>query len=102
MWVLNPFFTVFIIFMTIIARAVVSRDTIFQSLSLEGLKSRLATFKSRKMGMSQLYLLFLWNYISDPNMPKESYSRLPFVRLLILQLRRIIAVNPQMNILMSL
>jgi len=68
------------LFTVIITRAVVSRDTIFQSLGLEGLKSRspsrLGTLKSRKMVMSWPYLLFLlWNYFSIkiPNMPKESY-----------------------------
>ena len=33
-----------------------SRDTIFQILGLEGVKSRLGTLKSRKMRMSRPYL----------------------------------------------
>jgi len=64
-------------------RAVVSQDTVFQSLGLESLKSRspsrLGTLKSRKMGMSRPYLLFLlWNYFSIQMCRKNPILRLPY------------------------
>jgi len=50
-------------------------------LALEGLKSRsrLGIFKSRKITMSRLYLIFLlWNYFSIQICRKNPISRLPY------------------------
>jgi len=54
-----------------IYRCNIQSCTIFQSLGLEGLKSRLDTLKSRKMGMSRPYFFISpMKLFQHPNMPK--------------------------------